>query len=194
MSIALWFIWGVNWPNFSKLFTTLLQFTGTEVFHLVHSMVYRKKIAMLSRALKCRDCRWDVNFTLYCPLTKIIYMLFILKYLFIWTCWVSVAAWGIFSCGMWDLVPWPGLNPGRPHSQVWSLSYWTTREVPTKIIYANRRRNWLSRSIYTSVIFNLLVGYYWLRKGITKECHPKDLEWWSQLLGDDILVNLVRFW
>ena len=26
-----------------------------------------------------------------------------------------VAACGIFSCGTWDLVPWPGIKPGHPH-------------------------------------------------------------------------------
>ena len=42
-------------------------------------------------------------------------------YSFIWLHWVLVAACGIFSCGtqtlscgMWDLVPWPGIKPGAP--------------------------------------------------------------------------------
>ena len=34
------------------------------------------------------------------------------------------------SCGMWDLVPWPGIEPGSPVLETWSLSHWTTREVP----------------------------------------------------------------
>ena len=33
------------------------------------------------------------------------------------------------SCSMWDLVPWPGIEPGAPALRVWSLSHWTTREV-----------------------------------------------------------------
>ena len=33
------------------------------------------------------------------------------------------------SCGMWDLVPWPGNEPGPPASGVQSLSHWTTMEV-----------------------------------------------------------------
>ena len=52
-------------------------------------------------------------------------------------CWVLVAAWGIFSCviwtlscGMWDLVPWPGIKPGPPALGEQSLNYLTTREVP----------------------------------------------------------------
>ena len=37
---------------------------------------------------------------------------------------------GIFSCGMWDLVPWPGIEPGPPALGGQSLNHWTTREVP----------------------------------------------------------------
>ena len=37
---------------------------------------------------------------------------------------------GIFSCSMRDLVPWPGTEPGPPALGAWSLSHWTTREVP----------------------------------------------------------------
>ena len=31
---------------------------------------------------------------------------------------------------MWDLVPQPGMEPGPPALGAWSLSHWTTREVP----------------------------------------------------------------
>ena len=34
------------------------------------------------------------------------------------------------SCGIWDLVPWPGIEPRPPELGVQSLMYWTTREVP----------------------------------------------------------------
>ena len=34
------------------------------------------------------------------------------------------------SCSMWDLVSWPGIEPRPPALGVWSLSCWTTREVP----------------------------------------------------------------
>ena len=34
------------------------------------------------------------------------------------------------SCGMWDPVPSPGIKPGLPALGAWSLSHWTTREVP----------------------------------------------------------------
>ena len=29
-------------------------------------------------------------------------------------CWVLVVAFGIFSCSMWTLVPWPGIERGPP--------------------------------------------------------------------------------
>ena len=34
------------------------------------------------------------------------------------------------SCGMWDLVPWPGIELRPCALGTWSLSPWTTREVP----------------------------------------------------------------
>ena len=36
----------------------------------------------------------------------------------------------IFSCSLWYLVPWPGTEPRPPALGAWSLSHWTTREVP----------------------------------------------------------------
>ena len=59
-------------------------------------------------------------------------------YVFIWLLQALVAAHRIFSfgmwtlsCGMWDLVPWPGIQPGPPALRVLSLSHGTTREIPT---------------------------------------------------------------
>ena len=34
------------------------------------------------------------------------------------------------SCGMWELVPWSGTEPRSPTLGAWSLSQWTTRDVP----------------------------------------------------------------
>ena len=39
------------------------------------------------------------------------------------------------SCGMWDLIPWLGIEPRAPALGVWSLSQWTTREVPKLILF-----------------------------------------------------------
>ena len=34
------------------------------------------------------------------------------------------------SCSMWDLIPWPGIEPVAPALQAACLGHWTTREVP----------------------------------------------------------------
>ena len=50
---------------------------------------------------------------------------------FVETCRIFlVVACKIFSCSMWDLVPWAGIKPRPPALGVWSLSHWTTREAP----------------------------------------------------------------
>ena len=63
---------------------------------------------------------------------------------FIWLHQALVTALGIFSCimwaiscGVWDLVPQPGIEPGAPALGAWSLSYWTTREVPPTLYCSN---------------------------------------------------------
>ena len=38
--------------------------------------------------------------------------------------------WQDLHCGTWDLVPRPGIKPGPSVLGAWSLSHWTTREVP----------------------------------------------------------------
>ena len=37
-------------------------------------------------------------------------------------------------CSLWNLVPWPGIKPGPPALEEWSLGHWTTREVPVVLI------------------------------------------------------------
>ena len=56
------------------------------------------------------------------------------KYLFIYLATLGLGC-GIFSCGMWDVVPWSGIEPGPPASGAWNLSHWTTREVPIFLFY-----------------------------------------------------------
>ena len=75
-----------------------------------------------------------------CDGPSVISFFFIFIYLF--GCpgsWVApyrifVAARGIFSCGMWDLVPHPGTEPRPPELGARSLTHWTTREVPPSVI------------------------------------------------------------
>ena len=60
------------------------------------------------------------------------YFLIFIFVLFIWLLQVLVAAHGIFSCSTWNLVSWPGIEPGPPALGAWSLNHWTTREAPWK--------------------------------------------------------------
>ena len=43
---------------------------------------------------------------------------------------------------MWDLVPWPGIEPGSPALEAQSLKHWATREVPGADEYNEGRRPW----------------------------------------------------
>ena len=57
-----------------------------------------------------------------------------------WESSVFIAAFEIFSgsivpCGMWDLIPRPGIEPASPLLQAWSLCHWTTREVPPASLF-----------------------------------------------------------
>ena len=61
-------------------------------------------------------------------------------YIFIWLLKVLVAACRIFGCSTWDLVPWPGMEPGPPALGAQTVSHWTAREVPKKI-YLNFYKN-----------------------------------------------------
>ena len=49
-----------------------------------------------------------------------------------WLSWVLVWHWGslLFSCGLWDLAPWPGTEPEPSALGVWGLIHWATKEVP----------------------------------------------------------------
>ena len=54
-------------------------------------------------------------------------------------------------CDMWDLVPWPGIEPGPLALGTWSLNHWTTREVP-----------WMS--FLANPILQNVLRYLWFRK------------------------------
>ena len=61
-----------------------------------------------------------------------LHVLFKKSIYFVWLCHFLAVASGIFHpcCGMWDRVPWPGVERGPPAWRAESLSHWTTREVP----------------------------------------------------------------
>ena len=69
-----------------------------------------------------------LNYFIFSPLSVSIILFFFLIYLAVPG---FVSAQGIFfSCGIWDLFPWPGIKTGLPALGAWSFSHWTTREVP----------------------------------------------------------------
>ena len=70
----------------------------------------------------------------------VVFFYFLKRYLFIWLHWVLVAACGIFSwsiralsCRMWGLVLGLGIQPEPPALGAWSVSRWTTREIPNHL-------------------------------------------------------------
>ena len=58
-------------------------------------------------------------------------------FLFIWLCQVLVLEHGIFNlhCDMWDLVPWPGVEPRSPALGALSLSHWPPGESPVSLMF-----------------------------------------------------------
>ena len=65
--------------------------------------------------------------------------------IFVVACGIFSCYMQILSCRMWDLVPWPGIEPKPPALGAWSLSPWTTREVPLwAFLSAIVRSDWLT--------------------------------------------------
>ena len=76
----------------------------------------------------------------------------------------NLASLGL-SCSMWDLVPWPGIKPGLPALGAWSLSHWTTSEIPAGSTKSpESRARWMyvpSRLIRMSVsAMSMLWGFF----------------------------------
>ena len=68
--------------------------------------------------------------------------------IFVVACRVFSCRLGTLSCSMWDLVPWPGIEPGSPALGAQSLSHWTTREVPMNQ-FDYFPREFISKTIFT---------------------------------------------
>ena len=97
------------------------------------------------------------------------------------------------SCGAWDLVPWPGIELRLPALGVRSLSHWTTREVPSDLIftelpplkslspnrvqilrYCRRRRGWQRKN---SIIDSMDMSLSKLQE-MVKDSHASRKEAW----------------
>ena len=53
--------------------------------------------------------------------------------MFIETCGIFSGSMWTLSCSTCDLVLWPGIKLRPPELGTWSLSHWTTREVPQSV-------------------------------------------------------------
>ena len=62
------------------------------------------------------------------------------------------------SRSIWDLVPWPGIEPGPPALGTWSLNHWATREIP-KLAILYGHSSWCHQSNYNSSIEAHLLGF-----------------------------------
>ena len=70
------------------------------------------------------------------------FILFFFFNSFIWLHQVLVVARGIFSCGLWNLVPWLWIEPGLPALGMRNFSNWTTREVPVYSFLKKEKNYW----------------------------------------------------
>ena len=96
-------------------------------------------------------------------------------------CGVGILSCGveILSCSMWDLVLWPGVQPGPPALGAWSHSCWTTREFPCRIIF-----DWVPGMVN----FTLLgVGYFFISTDILELCSEMQLNYLERLWGKILL-------
>ena len=114
------------------------------VFHIILTHIQKLKILnskyylVLTRALLFYNIDGRVNWESIfdCGLAIGMYLFF---KKFIWLHWILVETLRILnlccsmwtlSCGMWDLIPWPGIKLRPLAMRVLSLNHWTTREVP----------------------------------------------------------------
>ena len=82
---------------------------------------------------------------------------FILNIIHLFDCATSlivIVAFRVFSCSMWDLVPWPRMEPRPLALGLWSLGHWTTREVPPFFFFPFSPESWLML-MPASLLWNL---------------------------------------
>ena len=65
------------------------------------------------------------------------FLIFIFIYLFIWLSQVLVTACEVFHlhCSLWDLVPWPGIEPGPPALGAWILATGRPGKPPSYVLF-----------------------------------------------------------
>ena len=117
VSVILWNYNTSCWKilTFRNLFSKGFFFFGKQ-FSLKEQYIYNV------------DYLWNLDEFCQCLTSLLIFFLYLC--VFIWLDWVLVVACRIYSSGMWDPVPWPGIK-GPLHVGAGNLTHWTTRKVPT---------------------------------------------------------------
>ena len=83
--------------------------------------------------------------------------------LFTWLRWVLVAACKTLGRGVWDLVPWPGIEPGPSALGAWNFNHWTTRDVPL-LVFSLLSSSSSSNTVcpqYQADLISLKILYFW---------------------------------
>ena len=89
---------------------------------------------------------------------------------FLAACRIFCCGMWTLSCSMWDLVPWPGMEPGPPALGTPNFSHCTTREVPTAEDFNS------SASFPKCHAWELLVGISFPTLEWEVKCREKDRE------------------
>ena len=120
----------------TKSWTQLSDFHFTSQLVWPHSLYPRSPCTQLHAAVPLFVPTGSAH-QWWASLTILGLPFFIKKKKIIWLHWVLVSAHRIFfffNCGMWNLVAWPGIEPGVPALRAQSLSHWMTREVPLSTV------------------------------------------------------------
>ena len=92
------------------------------------------------------------------------------------------------SCGMWDLVPWSGIEPIPPAWGVQSLNHWTTRDT-LKVLISGKLNTWFGISLVVQLVKNPpAVQETWVRSPVgqilwRRERLPTPVLWPGELHG-----------
>ena len=133
--------WWNHWPLVIESTSSLSPCPGKQRLGLKSPTLYSQSVPLTIGAHP-----WGVFQKSLCNIAK---NCFLKVFWFIWLCRVFVVAFGhsgssllwhmgsLFSCDIWVLILWPGINPGPPALGAWSVSHWTTREVPTRDIFVD---------------------------------------------------------